>query len=155
MCCVQCGLDSGPLASGCVWAGSDSVVAGSVIIQLELQDEKAAPDSPLAQAFAIDCEPASASVPRAPTSPGTPWTLRSLWLNSRGSLVPGAPWQKSHRSTLQPALCSYWDKTQNRSSKNRCVFANGKESGPSGPTTGLKWLVALVARALIIFVYLF
>lgn len=71
MCCVQCVLDSGALASGCVWAASDSVVVGSVIILLELQDEKAAPDSPPAQAFATDCELASASAPRAPTSPGT------------------------------------------------------------------------------------
>lgn len=72
MCCVQCVSDSGPLASGCVWVGSDGVVVGSVIILLELQVEKAAPDSPPAQAFATDCELASASVPRAPTSPGTP-----------------------------------------------------------------------------------
>lgn len=72
MCCVQCVLDSGPQASGCVWAGNDSVVVGSVIILLELQDEKAAPDSPPAQAFGIDCELASASAPQAPTSPGTP-----------------------------------------------------------------------------------
>lgn len=72
MCCVQCVLDSGPLASGCVWTGSDSVFVGGVIILLELQDEKAAPDSPPVQGFATDCELASASGPRAPTSPGTP-----------------------------------------------------------------------------------
>lgn len=72
MCCVVFVLDSGPLASGCVWAGSESVFVGGVIILLELQDEKAAPDSPPAQAFATDCELASASDPQAPTSPGTP-----------------------------------------------------------------------------------
>lgn len=71
-CCVQRVSDSGPLASGCVWAGSDSVVVGSVIILLKLQDEKAAPDFPPSQAFAIECEPALASVPQAPTSQDTP-----------------------------------------------------------------------------------
>lgn len=70
MCCVQCVLDSGPPASGCVWAGSDSVVVGSAIILLELQDEKAGPDSLPAQVFPTDCELASASDPRAPTSQG-------------------------------------------------------------------------------------
>lgn len=65
-------MDSETLALECVWVDCDSIAVDSENVLLELQGLEAAPDSPPARPFAIDCEPASANDPRGPTSQGLP-----------------------------------------------------------------------------------
>lgn len=97
-CCRAGAWGCGSLLWGCVWADSGwTPWAGP----------EPAPHSPPAWTCATDSGPSSASVRPGPISPGRPGTARSLWLSSRESPAPAAPWRRSRRSTRRPGLCSY------------------------------------------------
>lgn len=83
---------------GCVWAGSgwEPWVGLDPGIR-----------SHLSWTCSTDSEPSSANVLPDPISPGRPDTAHSLWLSSKESPAPAAPWQRSHRSTHQPELYNY------------------------------------------------
>lgn len=103
MCCRAGVWGCGFPLWGCVWAGSGW--GPWVGLEPGLR-------SPLAWICSIDSEPSSASVLPDPIFPGKPDTAHSLWLSSRESPGPTAPWQRSRRSRRQPELCNYWGRTR-------------------------------------------
>lgn len=98
MCCRAGVWGCGSPLWGCVWAGSGWGPWAGLEPGLR---------SPLAWTCATDSEPSSASVLPDPISPGRPGTARSLWLSSRESPAPAAPWRRSRRSTRRPGLYNY------------------------------------------------
>lgn len=104
MCCRAAAWGCGSPLWGCVWAGSGWGPWAGLEPGLR---------SPLPGSCSTGSGPSSASGPQDPISPSRPDTARSLWLSSRGSPGPAAPWQRSHRSTHQQGLYNYWGKVQN------------------------------------------
>lgn len=102
MCCRAGVWGCGFPLWGCVWAGSGW--GPWVGLEPGLR-------SPLAWICSIDSEPSSASVLPDPIFPGKPDTAHSLWLSSRESPGPTAPWRRSRRSRRQPELCNYWGRS--------------------------------------------
>lgn len=101
MCCRVGAWGCGSPLWDCVWVGSGwEPWAGP----------EPGPHSPPVWTCATDSSLSSASVLPDPIFPGRPDTARSLWLNSRGSLAPAAPWRRSRRSTRQPGLYSYCER---------------------------------------------